>query len=182
MHQAEAVEFSRPIMLDRISSTQHREEITATEKERAALAERFGLVSLDSLTASFTLKRPRRDLVRVKGRVSAELVQACVVTLDPVPARIDERFEVDFLEGAQPAVADLELDVEGAEAPEPVLDGPIDLGELAAEQLGLAIDPYPRKPDAAVPAEWTAEPAPEPVPVARPNPFAALEKLKAKKG
>ena len=182
MHPAETVEFSRPLALDRVSSTQHREEITATEKECAALAERFGLVSLDSLTASFTLKRVRRDLVRVKGRVSADLVQTCVVTLDPVPARIDERFEVDFLEGAQPAVADLELDVEGAEAPEPVLDGRIDLGELAAEQLGLSIDPYPRKADAAVPAEWTAEIAAEPLPVNRPNPFAALEKLKTTKG
>jgi len=182
MHPAETVEFSRPIMLDRISSTQHREEITATEKERAALAERFGLVRLDKLTASFTLKRPRRDLVRVKGQVSAELVQACVVTLDPVPARIDERFEVDFLEGAQPAITDLELDVEGAEAPEPVLDGRIDLGELAAEQLGLAIDPYPRKADAAVPAEWAAEAAAEAEPMARPNPFAVLGKLKEEKG
>jgi uncharacterized metal-binding protein YceD (DUF177 family) len=182
MHPAETVEFSRPLALDRVSTTLHREDITATDKERAALAERFGLVSLDSLAASFTLKRARRDLVRVKGRVTAELVQACVVTLDPVPARIDERFEVDFLEGAQPAVADLELDVEGAEAPEPAPDGRIDLGELAAEQLGLAIDPYPRKADAAVPTEWVAEAAAEPAPVARPNPFAALEKLKTNKG
>jgi uncharacterized metal-binding protein YceD (DUF177 family) len=169
-------------MLDRVSSTQHREEITATEKERAALAKRFGLVSLDSLTASFTLKRVQRDLVRAKGRVSAELVQACVVTLEPVPARIDERFEVDFLEGAQPAVTDLELDVEGAEAPDPVLDGRIDLGELAAEQLGLSIDPYPRKPDAAVPAEWVAEGGAEAVPMPIANPFAILEELKTKKG
>ena len=86
-----------------------------------------------------------------------------MVTLDPVPARIDERFEVDFLEGIQPAVADLELDAEAAEAPEPAPDGWIDLGELAAEQLGLALDPYPRRPDAEVPAEWKAEPAEEPV-------------------
>ena len=175
------VEFSRPMALDRISSTQHREEIAATDKERAALAERFGLLSLDALKASFTLKRVRKDLVRVKGRVSAELAQACVVTLDPVPARIDERFEVDFLEGMQPAVADLELDVEGAEAPEPAPDGWIDLGELAAEQLGLAIDPYPRRADAAIPAEWTSDTAAEPV-LGRPNPFAALEKLKGGKG
>jgi uncharacterized metal-binding protein YceD (DUF177 family) len=182
MQPADPVEFSRPLSLDRISATQHREEITATDKERAELAERFGLVSLDSLAASFTLKRARKDLVRVKGRVSAELVQACVVTLDPIPARIDETFEVDFLEGMQPPVADLELDVEGAEAPEPAPHGWIDLGELAAEQLGLAIDPYPRKPDAEVPAEWKAEPATEIAPVPRPNPFAELEKLKGTKG
>jgi uncharacterized metal-binding protein YceD (DUF177 family) len=175
------VEFSRPIALDRISSTQHREEIAATDKEREALVERFGLLSLDILKASFTLKRVRKDLVRVKGRVSAELTQACVVTLDPVPARIDERFEVDFLEGMQPTVADLELDAVGAEAPEPAPDGWIDLGELAAEQLGLAIDPYPRKADAAIPAEGTSEAAPEP-PLTRPNPFLELEKLKGGKG
>jgi uncharacterized metal-binding protein YceD (DUF177 family) len=182
MQQADLVEFSRPLSLDRVGTTQHREEITATEKERAALAQRFGLVSLDILTASFSLKRARRDLVRVKGRVSADLVQACVVTLDPVPARIDEPFEVDFLEGEQPAVADLELDAEAAEAPEPAPDGWVDLGELAAEQLGLAINPYPRKPDAEVPGEWAAEPSAEPAPVERPNPFAALGKLKENKG
>ncbi|MGH6890961.1 MAG: hypothetical protein ACREEP_01765, partial [Dongiaceae bacterium] len=62
-----------------------------------------------------------------------------------------------------------------------VMDGWIDLGELAAEQLGLAIDPYPRKPDAQIPAEWTAEPASEPPAAKRPNPFAALEKLKVHK-
>ncbi len=182
MQQADLVEFSRPLALDRISTTQHREEVTATEKERAALAQRFGLLSLDNLTASFTLKRARRDLVRVKGRVSADLVQACVVTLEPIPARIDERFEVDFLEGEEPAVADLELDAEAAEAPEPAPDGWVDLGELAAEQLGLAIDPYPRKPDAEIPGEWTAEPGAEQAPVERPNPFAALGKLKENKG
>src|SRR5215510_6591821 len=162
MQQVE-LELSRPLALDRVGTTQHREEITATDKERAALAQRFGLLSLDTLTASFSLKRVRRDLVRVKGRVSADLVQACVVTLDPVPARIDERFEVDFLEGVQPAVADLELDSEAAEAPEPAPDGWIDLGELAAEQLGLAIDSYPRNADAEVPGKWAVEPAADPV-------------------
>ena len=91
------------------------------------------------------------------------------------------RFEVDFLQGVQPAVTDLELDAEAADAPEPAPDGLIDLGELAAEQLGLALDPYPRKPDAAVPAEWKAEPVVEPVADERPNPFAVLEKLKADK-
>jgi hypothetical protein len=45
----------------------------------------------------------------------------------------------------------------------------------------LALDPYPRRPDAEVPAEWKAEPAPEPAADQRPNPFAALEKLKSGK-
>jgi uncharacterized metal-binding protein YceD (DUF177 family) len=178
MHPADPVEFSRPLALDRVGSTQHREEITATEKERADLAQRFGLMSLDQMVTQFVLKRVRRDLVRVKGHVTAQLVQACVITLDPVPARIDERFEVDFLEGVSAPETDLELDAEAADAPEAAPDGWIDLGELAAEQLGLALDPYPRKPGAAVPGEWVAGPAAEPVEAQRPNPFAQLEKLK----
>lgn len=181
MQPADPAEFSRPLSLDRIGSTQHREEIAATDKERVDLAERFSLLSLDTLTASFTLKRVRKDLVRVKGHVTAALAQACVVTLDPVPARIDERFEVDFLEGVQPAETDVELDAEAAEAPEPAPDGWIDLGELAAEQLGLALDPYPRKPDAEVPAAWKAEAAAEPAPAESVNPFSVLEKLKSSK-
>ena len=182
MQAADPVEFSRPLSLDRISTTQHREEITATDKERAALVERFGLLGLDRLTASFTLKRVRKDLVRVKGHIHAMLAQACVVTLDPVPAEIDERFEVDFLEGAEPAVSDLELDAEAADAPEPTPDGWIDLGELAAEQMGLALNPYPRRADAEVPAEWRAEEAAEPAPALRPNPFSVLQKLKSDEG
>ncbi len=147
MQPADPAEFSRPLALDRISTTQHREEITATDKERAALAERFGLLSLDSLTASFTLKRARKDLVRVKGHVTAELAQACVVTLDPVPARIDERFEVDFLEGMQPAVADLELDAEarrGARAGAGRLDRPRRTGGGAAWPCPRSIPPQAR--------------------------------------
>jgi uncharacterized metal-binding protein YceD (DUF177 family) len=181
MQPADPAEFSRPLSLDRISTTQHREEIAATDKERADLADRFGLLSLDSLTARFTLKRVRKDLVRVKGHVTAALAQACVVTLEPVPARIDERFEVDYLEGVRPAETDVELDAEAAEAPEPAPDGWIDLGELAAEQLGLALDPYPRKPEAEVPAEWKAEAVEEAAPTEAVNPFSVLEKLKSSK-
>jgi hypothetical protein len=58
----------------------------------------------------------------------------------------------------------------------------IDLGEVASEQLGLAIDPYPRKAGAEVPAEWTADPAAEPASEPKVNPFAALEKLTKGRG
>ncbi|MDB5401383.1 MAG: hypothetical protein JWQ55_3401, partial [Rhodopila sp.] len=44
----------------------------------------------------------------------------------------------------------------------------IDLGEAAAEQLGLALDPYPRMPGVELPL---AEDEPNP------HPFAALRRL-----
>lgn len=178
MQPAEPVEFSRPVAVDRIASAPSRVEIAAEPAELAALAARFGLLSLDRFTASFTLRRLRKDLIRVRGQLAASLVQACVVTLDPVPAEIAEAFEVDFLEGHHRDEAELDLDLEAADAPEPLDGQEIDLGEVAAEQLGLAIDPYPRRPGAEIPAEWVAEPAPEPTPAEKVKPFAGLDKLR----
>ena len=53
-----------------------------------------------------------------------------------------------------PAGRALFIDLDSLEGDEPdlVTDGEIDLGELAAETLVLAIDPYPRKPGAVLPA------------------------------
>jgi uncharacterized metal-binding protein YceD (DUF177 family) len=178
MQSADDVEFARPIAIDRIAGIPSQVEIEADAAERAALAERFGLVSLERLSAKFSLRRLRKDLIRVKGKVSAALVQACVVTLEPLPAEIAEEFELDFTEETGRQADELDLDAEAADGPEP-LDGPeIDLGEIAAEQLGLAIDPYPRKAGAEVPAEWAGEPDPEPAPAEKVNPFAELGKLK----
>jgi uncharacterized metal-binding protein YceD (DUF177 family) len=178
MQPADAVEFSRPIAIDRIAGTASHVEIEANEAERAALAERFDLVSLDRLSAKFSLRRLRKDLIRVKGKISAALVQACVVTLEPIPAEVSEEFELDFTEDTGDRAGELDLDAEAADGPEP-LEGPeIDLGEVAAEQLGLAIDPYPRKAGAEIPAEWVAAPEAEPAPPEKVNPFAELGKLK----
>ena len=49
--------------------------------------------------------------------------------------------------------------------------GQVDLGELVAEEVALALDPYPRHPDAALPPE-----ASDP----EENPFAALAALKGR--
>ena len=57
-----------------------------------------------------------------------------------------------------------------AEPPEPIENGMIDLGRLAADVLHLAIDPYPRKQGVVFEAEVVA-PDPED------HPFAALKAL-----
>ncbi len=171
------VEFSRPIEAERIAAAPLHFNLDADPAERAALADRFGLLSLDRFHASFSLRRLRKDLIRVKGRISASLVQTCVVTLEPIPAEISEDVELDFSEAEAEPGEEIDLDAEAADGPEPLYGGMIDLGEVAAEQLGLAIDPYPRKSGAEVPTEWKADPAAEPEPAAKVNPFAALGKL-----
>jgi uncharacterized metal-binding protein YceD (DUF177 family) len=135
-----AVEFARPIEVVRIGAAEAHYDIAASETERAALARRFGLLSLDRFEARVTLRRVPGGMVRMHATLSADLVQTDVVTLDPVPGHVEDDFILLFAEEASDAGA---LDPE-AELREPIADGRIDIAEAVAQQLSLAIDPYPR--------------------------------------
>jgi uncharacterized metal-binding protein YceD (DUF177 family) len=170
---AQEPEFSRPVEVDRIGPEGVSLEIEADPGEREALARRFGLASVDRLTASVSVSPLSRKLFRVEGRLEGEVVQTCVVTLDPVPARLTETFSALFGEGG-PGLAALLAAEE--DTPEPIQGGAIDLGETVAQHLSLALDPYPRKPGAQL-AEGYGQAAgagAEP----RQSPFAALGALK----
>ncbi|WP_326524973.1 YceD family protein [Sphingomonas sp.] len=139
-----AVEFSRPRRLDTIGEGAVAVAIAADEGERMALAARFGLTALDRLTADYTLRRDATGII-ASGTLSAAVVQPCIATGDPVPATIDEPFDIRFLpEAADDALAD-EVELDGGDLDTMFYSGSaIDLGEAAAETLALALDPYPR--------------------------------------
>jgi uncharacterized metal-binding protein YceD (DUF177 family) len=164
-------EFFRPIEVGTLPAGETVREIAATAAERAALAERFALLALDRLEARVRLERLAGSLVRLRATLSADIVQACVVTLEPVVSRIDEDFTLLY-GAAQDGAGEIMLSGE-EELVEPLVDDTIDIGEAVAQQLSLAIDPFPRAPGVAVSA--TAEPTAE-----RQSPFAALAKLKQK--
>lgn len=126
--------------------------IEADEAQRLALAEAHGLESVDSYMADLQVTAWKRHGVRVSGGVKARITQACVVTLEPVDALIDEEIEALFLpEDSKLGRLGFEtggeiiLDAEGDDAPETFSGDHIDVGALSEEFFGLAIDPYPRK-------------------------------------
>jgi uncharacterized metal-binding protein YceD (DUF177 family) len=107
---------------------------------------------VDSFGADLQIGRWKRDGVRIKGRVRANIVQSCVVTLDPVPSEIDESFEQIFVPensklARRPAndAGEMVLDPDGPDLPESFTGDTIDAGEVVTEFAALAIDPYPRK-------------------------------------
>ncbi len=100
-----APEFSRPISTVKLSKTPATYSIAATEAERAALALRFGLVSLDRLEAEVRLRRAGGD-IRLEAEFAADLVQACIVSLEPVPDQIAEDFVLIFRPGIDEDEAD----------------------------------------------------------------------------
>ena len=168
-------EFSRLVAADTVSSHLQRREIAAEPAERKALAERFGLLSLDALSAALELQRQAGDVIHVSGHLSADVVQNCVVSLAPVPSHIETDFELSYGGSAVESDEEDEIDIAGLDAPEPVINGQIDLGEALAQQLAIALDPYPRAPGAALgPDGFMAGPAEG----GRKQPFAGLAELK----
>jgi len=174
--------FSYSVKVGNISANPVTVKVSADERECKELAQVWQVVEVKSVKAEVYLSRWKKDGVRVKGRVEAEIVQACVVTLEPVGSKIDEEFEQIFVpEGSKLArvvakdAAEMVLDPDGPDLPEEFAGDSIDIGEAITEFAALAIDPYPRKQgvEFADHIESTADAKND-----RPNPFAALKDWK----
>jgi uncharacterized metal-binding protein YceD (DUF177 family) len=138
-------EFHRPERLDTIGDGERTVLIVADPDERARLAARFDLLAIDRLEASFAVRR-HDGAIRASGRVVATVVQACSATGEPVTGAIDEPVALRFAEETD---TDQERELDGdAIDTLPIEGGAIDLGEAAAETMALALDPFPRAPDA----------------------------------
>ncbi|AWK86865.1 YceD family protein [Azospirillum thermophilum] len=178
-------EFSRIVSAEMVRRADLTETIEATEAERRALAERFELEGIGRLTATVRLRAVRGgQMIRVSGSLEADVVQTCVVTLDPVPAHVSESFEALFAPETMIEDEGLEIDIDPTvadeDSPEPMVNGRIDIGELTAQHLSLGLDPYPRAPGIDFEGydegeEEEEQPVAEPE---KPNPFAVLERLK----
>lgn len=144
--------------------------IRADAAQRAALADEHGLVSIESYSADLLVTSWKRHGIKIAGRVQADVTQACVVTLEPVAAHIDEPVEGLFLPddsrlGRQGFGdgGEIMLEADGPDGPEIFSGDTIDAGALAEQFFGLALDPYPRKRGVAVDAATADEAADEPV-------------------
>jgi len=151
-------EFSRRVELARVGALESTYPISAEAREREALARRFELLSLDRLEAEIRLKRVGGGMIRLTGRLSADVAQACVVSLEPVASALEQDFTV--LYGATELDKIVMVDLE-SDAAEPFDGDAIDIGEAVAQQLALALDPYPRAPGVCL--EWKDDAANPPI-------------------
>lgn len=158
-------ELYRPVATETIGPEGLSVLVETNEAERAALAKRFGLPAIRALRCRFDLRGLSGGTFVAGGHLEASLVQVCVVSLEEFDATLAERFVVHFVpEGC------LSDDPDPESADEIAYErGVIDLGEATAEQLALALDPYPRRHGAAVAGQEETGPA---------NPFAALAALR----
>jgi len=137
-------EIERIVDLDRMGTAGTGLDIVASDGERAALAKRFGFLGLPAFSARVTVDHRPGGQIVVEGRLRGRIVQACVLTLDPVTQDLDDTFRVvfkkDLAEERDPESGEAVLNAQ-ADAPEPLTGNLLDVGEIVAEQLSLAADP-----------------------------------------
>jgi len=162
-------EFSRRVKLSRIGTKPYHQQISATDAERAALARRFDLISLDRLEAAVELIARGERTILLRADFEAAFEQRCIVTLDPIAGVLDERFELLY---GPPEAEETASSLAGEDvAFEPLVGDEIDIGEAVAQEFSLALPPFPRNPEIRLETETEAESG-----VAS-NPFAALRQL-----
>ena len=144
-------EFSRLIRADRLAGRDTEFSFRCEPAERRRLADRFSLLDIGRLEARVWARRVAAGAPVVRARVNfvADVLQSCVVTLDPVATRVDEWFELDYAPEADvEGVREVVFDPEEDDPPETMRGGSFDIGEAIAERLALSLDDYPRKPGA----------------------------------
>ena len=170
--------FERPKEVERLRA--HKAitfEVTPTEAEAEAIRGALGLRGLRKMRFTGELSPIGKRGWLVEGTLGASITQECVVTLEPVKARIESEVSLRFLPEAM-----IEDDT-----PEDVIEddvealGPIiDLGHVAVEALMLAMPDYPRAGTTA-PLRVTAEPeGAAPIRDEETKAFAGLEALREK--
>jgi hypothetical protein len=172
-----AAPWSVPVTVAQIPAGGMHRDIEADRVEREAMAATADVREIFIANASLDLTPETGGRVHVAGRVRARIGQICVITLDPIENNIDEPIDLMLAPLEQiPQLADLvdespDRTAGIPDSPEPIENGVIDLGRLATDALFLAIDPYPRKPDAVFePPLVDSDP--------EDHPFAALKGLR----
>ncbi len=127
--------------------------IEANDEERAALAQRFALSSVESLRAEVSLVS-EKAAIRATGTLKASIVQTCAVSGEDFPVGVSEPVDLRFVEEStlptsQTEDGEIEIDLSAGDGDEIEYSGDMfDLGEAIAQTLGLAIDPYAEGPHA----------------------------------
>ncbi|MBS9476470.1 YceD family protein [Ancylobacter radicis] len=166
--------LSHPVLVASLPDTGTTVKLKPDAATLAALAVQFGIPGIPKMTAQVKLVPASKGRVQVSGLVEAVVTQTCVVSLEDFDTEISEEIDVTFAPPEQlPEIRPgAELDVTELDLPDPLIDGTVDAGAVAAEFLALGLDPYPRKPGVAFKGvvEMTDKES---------SPFAGLAKLRS---
>lgn len=122
--------------------------LEASVEECAALACRFDLVAVNSLSAELALDKDKNAII-ANGRLEAKIIQRCAVSAEDLSVTISEPLALRFIPAAAQHYAEAEVEIDAKDCDEVEYTGTtIDLGEELAQSLAVAIDPFLTGPQA----------------------------------
>lgn len=143
--------LSKPVVVGALSASGEGVRIVADESQLSVLANELGVESVNTARFEGKIRRYKKAGFRMNGALNADLVQACVVTMDPVQQILSLELDRKFLPQDSKTNSarysdDGEMIIDpDADEPDDLLSGTVDLWEVLIEELNLAIDPFPRK-------------------------------------
>ena len=171
--------YTVPFELAGLSERGAELSLSPDAAERARIAAWLGALEVPRLDATIRLSRLDDDVYRYEADFTAEVVQACVVTLEPVPGmhsgRAERRYRVVAKRprrSSRPPDIDPVDAGDDEDAPEVMTGSLLDIAAPVLEEISLSLDPYPRAPGVSFEAPKDDDKTSD-------NPFAVLAKLKA---
>ncbi len=166
-------DFSYPLKIEDINQGEQTYKIRANKVQLEVLREILQIPAVNSFEADIKLIfQKKKGILDIKGEVRANLRLMSVISLE----EFDKEYKSDFsliydTNASYEQIREMDEDIED-DVPDIVIDGKIDLGDIAIEQLALVMEDHPRKEG----EEFTS--IIEDDSEVRENPFAILSKLK----
>lgn len=153
-------------------------ERQADAAERDAVARELGILACNKIEVRYRLTPRSKGRFYLRGRLDADIEQACVVSLEPVPEAIAADIDLEFWPVEQfEQAAEIEVDDVDHDDPEPIANGALEIGRVVYELLASQADPYPRLPGEELEQSESGQAGDPDEPDAG-NPFAKLAALK----
>jgi len=160
--------------------------VPLSDRQRQSLCASLDLQEVQNWDVNAQLSRnPDGEGVTLNVNIALDVIQSCVVTLDPVHTHVDHTFTNVYLPEAQlkalqdDLATEVIVDVNSDDLPDILTDAGVDVGEAVAVQLALIINPYPRKKGASLPEEINKDYAGNGGITNEAGPFAALGTLRS---
>ncbi len=143
-------EFSHIVNVDNIANKGVHLKLKPNSDELTKLASRFNLLSLNNFNIKLHVKPVSAgNKILVNGHIKADIIQSCIINLSQVSSKIDEEFQLNFITVNYDSIGNKDdLEISLNDDYDIIEDNMIDIGEVAAQQLSLIIDPYPRSDNA----------------------------------
>lgn len=166
-------DFSYPLKIEDINQGEQTYKLRANKAQLETLREILQIPAVNYFEADIKLTfQKKKGVLDVSGEVRAGLTLTSVISLDEFEKEYKSNFSLTYDTNATyEQIREMDEDIE-EDIPDIVIDGKIDLGDIAIEQLALVMEDHPRKAG----EEFTS--VIENDSEVRENPFAILSKLK----